>query len=62
MKTFYTIDDFGRRGGHDVSFHDGVSTHRDGSPFFDIIASAVFMWIIYQRTEEEGLHGTRLFQ
>jgi hypothetical protein len=34
MKDFYTTR-FGR-GQHGVSFHDGVSTHSDGSPFYGL--------------------------
>lgn len=35
MKTFYTHTGVGRCR-YVVSFHDGVKTHRDNSPFFDI--------------------------
>ena len=34
MKTFYTMDNIGKVK-YVVNFHDGVQTHRDGSPFFD---------------------------
>lgn len=35
MKTFRTQDRIGKAK-YTVSFHDGVKTHSDGSPFFDI--------------------------
>jgi hypothetical protein len=35
MKTFYTQDNIGNVK-YVVNFHDGVKTHGDGSPFFDI--------------------------
>ena len=35
MKTFYTQDNIGKTK-YTVSFHDGVKTHSDRSPFFDI--------------------------
>lgn len=35
MKIFYSQDNIGNAK-HTVSFHNGVKTHKDGSPFFDI--------------------------
>lgn len=35
VKTFKTQENVGRVR-HAVSFHDGVKTHQDGSPFFDL--------------------------
>jgi hypothetical protein len=35
MKTFYRQDNIGKAK-YTVSFHDGVQTHRDGSPFYGI--------------------------
>jgi hypothetical protein len=35
MKTFYTQDNIGKAK-YTVSFHDGQSQHKDGSPFFGI--------------------------
>lgn len=35
MKTFYRQDNIGMAK-YTVSYHNGVKTHRDGSPFFDI--------------------------
>jgi len=35
MKTFYTMDNIGKAK-YTVNFHDGVQTHKDGSPFFAI--------------------------
>jgi len=35
MKTFYTQYNIGKAK-YVVSYHDGKSTHPDGSPFFDI--------------------------
>jgi len=34
-KVFYTVDNVGSAK-YTVSKHDGKSTHRDGSPFYDI--------------------------
>lgn len=34
-KTFYCLDNVGKAK-YTVNFHDGVQTHRDGSPFFGI--------------------------
>lgn len=34
-KTFYQMDNIGKAK-YTVSKHDGVQTHNDGSPFFDI--------------------------
>lgn len=36
MKTFYTQYNIGKAK-YTVSFHDGISTHEDGSDFFDIV-------------------------
>lgn len=33
-KKFYTMDDVGKRGNYTVNYHDGVSTHKDGSQFY----------------------------
>lgn len=35
-KLFYERMDVGRRGNYTVNYHDGVQTHRDGSPFYGI--------------------------
>ena len=35
MKTFSTMENVGKVR-HLVSFHDGVKTHKDNSPFFDV--------------------------
>lgn len=35
MKTFYQQDNIGRVK-YTISFHDGIQTHKDGSPFFGI--------------------------
>jgi len=35
MKTFYRQDNIGTTK-YSVSYHNGVETHKDGSPFFDI--------------------------
>ena len=35
MKTFYTMMNVGTAK-YVVNFHDGIKTHKDGSPFFDI--------------------------
>ena len=35
MKTYYTLDNVGKVK-YTVNFHDGKSTHKDGSPFFGI--------------------------
>lgn len=35
MKTYYTMNNVGRRGNYTVTFHDGVKTHADGSKFQD---------------------------
>jgi hypothetical protein len=35
MKTYRDNPQIGRAR-HSVSFHDGVKTHKDGSPFFDL--------------------------
>lgn len=35
MKTFYEMYGVGTSK-YSVHFHDGVKTHKDGSPFFDI--------------------------
>lgn len=35
MRTFYEQHGIGRAK-YTVSFHNGTSTHKDGSPFFDI--------------------------
>lgn len=35
MKTFYRQDNIGKAK-YTISFNDGIKTHRDGSPFFDI--------------------------
>ena len=35
MKTFYRQDNIGKAK-YTVSFHDGIQTHKDGSPFFGI--------------------------
>lgn len=35
MKTFNTMENVGKVR-HVVSFHDGVKTHKDNSPFFDV--------------------------
>ena len=35
MKSFYRQDNIGKAK-YTISFHDGVSTHKDGSPFFGI--------------------------
>lgn len=34
MKTYYTMSNIGRAK-YVVNFHDGIKTHKDGSPFFD---------------------------
>lgn len=34
-KQYYSTDNIGKAK-YTVSFHDGVSTHKDGSPFFGI--------------------------
>lgn len=34
-KQYYTTDNVGKAK-YTVSFHDGVQTHKDGSPFFGI--------------------------
>lgn len=35
MKTFYVMYNIGKVK-YVVCFHDGIKTHKDGSPFFDI--------------------------
>lgn len=35
MKEFYTQNSIGKAK-YTVNYHDGVSTHKDGSPFFGI--------------------------
>ena len=35
MKTYRDNPQIGKAR-HSVSFHDGIKTHRDGSPFFDL--------------------------
>ena len=35
MKTFYRLDNVGNSK-YSISFHDGIKTHKDGSPFFDL--------------------------
>ena len=35
MKTFYRRDNIGKAK-YTISFHDGIDTHKDGSPFFGI--------------------------
>ena len=35
MKTFYEMNNVGRAK-YTVNAHDGIQTHKDGSPFFDI--------------------------
>ena len=35
MKTFHRTDSIGKAK-YTISFHDGVQTHKDGSPFFGI--------------------------
>ncbi len=35
MKTFYQQDNIGRAK-YTVNFHNGIDTHKDGSPFFAI--------------------------
>lgn len=35
MKTFYRQDNIGKAK-YTISFHDGIQTHKDGSPFFGI--------------------------
>lgn len=35
MKTFYQQDNIGKAK-YTISFHDGIQTHKDGSPFFGI--------------------------
>ena len=35
MKTFYRQDRIGKAK-YTISFHDGIQTHKDGSPFFGI--------------------------
>jgi len=35
MKTYYTLDMSGKIK-YTVNFHNGVDTHKDGSPFFNI--------------------------
>jgi hypothetical protein len=35
MKTFYQQDNIGKVK-YTISYHDGIQTHRDGSPFFGI--------------------------
>lgn len=34
-KTFYQRDNIGKAK-YTISFHDGIQTHKDGSPFFGI--------------------------
>ena len=35
MKTFYQKNNIGKAK-YTISFHDGIQTHKDGSPFFGI--------------------------
>lgn len=35
MKTFYRMDNIGKAK-YTINYHDGKSTHKDGSPFFGI--------------------------
>jgi len=35
MKTFYRQDNIGKAK-YTISYHDGIDTHKDGSPFFGI--------------------------
>lgn len=35
MKTYYEMNNIGRAK-YVINFYDGVKTHKDGSPFFDI--------------------------
>lgn len=35
MKTFYRQDNIGKVK-YTISYHDGIDTHKDGSPFFGI--------------------------
>lgn len=35
MKTFYQQDNIGKAK-YTISFHNGIDTHKDGSPFFGI--------------------------
>ena len=35
MKTFYRLDNIGMAK-YTINFHDGIQTHKDGSPFFGI--------------------------
>jgi hypothetical protein len=35
MKTYYRRDNIGKAK-YTISFHDGIQTHKDGSPFFGI--------------------------
>jgi hypothetical protein len=35
MKLFYTMDNIGKVK-YTVNMHDGIQTHKDGSPFFGI--------------------------
>ena len=35
MKTFYRLDNIGMAK-YTINFHDGIQTHKDGSPFFAI--------------------------
>lgn len=48
-KTFYRQDNIGRAK-YTISFHDGESTHKDGSPFYGI---AIF------RNKKKLQHFTR---
>jgi len=35
-KSFYTMDNVGKRGNYTINAYDGKATHKDGSPFYDI--------------------------
>ena len=35
MKTFYQLNNVGKAK-YTINFHDGIQTHKDGSPFFAI--------------------------
>lgn len=53
MKNFYTMMNVGKAK-YLVNFHDGVTTHNDGSPFYDI---AIFS---NKRKQNQFINGLRV--